>query len=132
MDFAEPGGHLGDLIEAGSIQLIKSTWLTARAEARLPVIRRQSAPPEACWEPQEALKRWKANTGGNAKIFFFFGMSYSWCSPGHPDEAGFHLQRLARSFKGHQFSKGIGTTFVMPPEAPPPPVPAKHGWVYKI
>ena len=36
----------------------------------------------------------------NDGLYFFLGMSYSWCSPGHPDEAGFHLQRLATILKG--------------------------------
>ena len=81
-DYAEAGGHLGTLIEKGAIQLVKSSWLSERAEAGLPIVRRQDAPPESCWEAEEAMRRWQSQCqdGGESYARFLVVLSYAWCT----------------------------------------------------
>ena len=62
----EPGGQLGILLLKGAMQLVKAEWLVAQAEANVPIMSRQDAPPAALFAGEEALGHWQdtPNDGG--------------------------------------------------------------------
>jgi len=83
------GSRLAQLVENGTIVLIKSSYLEDCSYNGKTICPRQKMAGPCLWSGPEALELWRKH--GKC---FFCAVSYSWLSPHHPDPTGFYLPTL--------------------------------------
>jgi len=86
------GAAIRDLLQDGSVALVKGSWLVQHSQVEGALIpRRQDMPPEAFWDAEELMVANNVRRG-----YEIVAISHCWMSPEHPDPQGDQLRTLGQ------------------------------------